>query len=45
MKLAAFLVLTIILLVGTYLNHSGAYKEVQVMIEDSVGITMASPEK
>lgn len=45
MKLAAFLVLTIILLVGTYLNHLGASKEVQVMIEDSVGSTMASPEK
>jgi hypothetical protein len=45
MKPIAFLILILVLILGTYLNQLDPDRGSQVMIEDSVGSTMAAPEK
>jgi hypothetical protein len=45
MKPIAFILLIMILILGSYLNHLDPDKSSQVMIEDSVGSTMAAPDK
>ena len=45
MKPIAFLLLILILILGTYLNGLDPDKGAQIMVEDSVGSTMAAPEK
>jgi hypothetical protein len=45
MKPMAFVLLLLMLILGSYLNQLDPDKGSQVMIEDSVGSTMAAPKK
>ena len=45
MKPISLFILILILVVGTYLNQMDPDKDAQVMIEDTVGSSMAAPIK
>jgi hypothetical protein len=45
MKSFALILLALTLAIGTYLNRKDSDKDARVMIEDSVGSTLAAPIK